>query len=165
MEYFFSIESTLDNVDIEHAKQLFTTINFHENICKKIPGTSLDIQRSDVIGHQYFLDRAYNLNLDMPDLVRKLLKDAFRLQRKDQWDFTTLSATSTLQSNLPGILYYQTFLREQNNIVQILQEWKLDIGIPLIHKALAKFAEAEIRKYFAIEMQIIKDEIQADLKQ
>lgn len=66
---------------------------------------------------------------------------------------------STLRSNLPGILSYQTFLSEANEAIQVRQEWKLDIGIPLLHKALAKFAESEIRKFFAIEMDIIQREL------
>lgn len=159
MDYFFTIKSTLNHIDSDKAKQLFQTVEFHEQICQKIPGTALDIQCSELAGDRYYLEREYNLDLEMPELIRKLLKDAFRLRRHDYWDFQTLSASSTLKSNLPGILSYQTFLSEAHNAIQVRQDWKLDIGIPLIHKALARFAETEIRKFHAIEMDIIQQEL------
>lgn len=58
MEYFFTIESKLSGISIEKAKQLFQTVAFHEHICKKFPGTALDIQRSDLVGNLYYLERA-----------------------------------------------------------------------------------------------------------
>lgn len=95
----------------------------------------------------------------MPDIIRKLLKDAFRLQRHDHWDFSSLSAKSTLRSNLPGVLSYQTFINEDKDAIKVRLDWKMDIAIPLLHKTLAKFAESEIRKFFAIEMKIIQQEL------
>lgn len=83
MEYFFTIKSTLNCLPIDQAKQLFQSVAFHEHICKSVPGTDLDIQRSDLINDRYYLERAYNLDLDMPEIIRKLLKGSFRLQRHD----------------------------------------------------------------------------------
>jgi len=159
MEYFFTIECKLDGFEVEQAKQYFQTSAFHEHICRKLPCTDLDIQRSDLVGDYYYLERAYNLDLDMPGPIRNLLKGAFRLQRHDYWNFSSLTASSTLRSTLPGILSYHTFLKEVDNSIQVQQKWKLDIGIPLLHKTLAKFAESEIRKFFAIEMDIIQKEL------
>ena len=156
MDYFFTIENTLNDIQVDKAKILFRSVAFHENICRKIPGTDLKIHRSDLVGDSFFLERSYNLELDMPEVIRKLLKDSFRLQRNDCWNFKELHAISTLKSNLPGMLTYKTYLTEFPNCFKIRQEWKLDISIPLIHKILAKFAESEIRKFHAIEMKIIQ---------
>lgn len=159
MDYFFTIEKTLDNIEVNKAKKIFCTVEFQENICKKIPGTELDIHRSDLIGDCYVLERSYNLELDMPHVIRKLLKDNLRLSRSDCWNFKELNAISTLKSNLPGLLTYKTYLIEYKNSIQVRQDWKLDINIPIIHKVLAKFAESEIRKFHEIEMNIIQSEL------
>lgn len=159
MDYFFTIENTLDNIEINKVKKLFCSVEFHENICKKIPGTALNIHRSDLIGDHYFLERSYNLELDMPDIIRKLLKDNLCISRSDSWNFKELNAISTIKSNLPGLLTYTTSLTESENGIQIKQDWQLEINTPLIHKILAKFAENEIRKFHEIEIEIIQNEL------
>ncbi|MCM1958220.1 DUF2505 domain-containing protein [Acinetobacter modestus] len=159
MDYYFTIENTLDNIEINKAKSLFCSVEFHENICNKVPGTALNIHRSDLIGDRYVLERSYNLELDMPDIIRRLLKDNLRISRSDSWNFKELNAISTLKSNLPGLLTYTTTLKESDNRLQVRQDWQLEINTPLIHKVLAKFAESEIRKFHKIEMNIIQSEL------
>ncbi|QCO22137.1 hypothetical protein C9E88_011935 [Acinetobacter cumulans] len=159
MDYFFTIESELRDINITQAKQKFKSPAFHEDICQRIPCTELDIQLSEISGQNYRLERAYNLDLDIPDIIRKLLKGAFRLQRNDLWDLEKLSSESSLKANLPGIVTFKTKLLEAQNNIKIQQEWKLDISVPLIHKVIAKFAETEIRKFHAIEVGIIQKQL------
>lgn len=99
------------------------------------------------------------MDLDIPDIIHKLLKGAFRLQRNDLWDLEKLSSESSLKANLPGIVTFKTKLLEAQNNIKIQQEWKLDISVPLIHKVIAKFAETEIRKFHAIEVGIIQKQL------
>lgn len=52
-------------------------------------------------GHLYTLKRAYNLDVKIPDIAKKLLKDAFRLQRTDVSNLEEMTSVVELGANLP----------------------------------------------------------------
>lgn len=101
MAHRFTINSTIQGVSIDEFKRLAADTSLHEAVCKRIPGEKLEIIESQINGNTYTLRRAYNLDVNIPDIAKKLLKDAFRLKRTDITDLQALSSTIELGANLP----------------------------------------------------------------
>lgn len=83
MTHSFTIDSTIEGVSIDEFKRLAADTALHEAVCRRIPGDNLEIIESQIQDNIYTLRRAYNLQVNMPDIAKKLLKDAFRLKRTD----------------------------------------------------------------------------------
>jgi len=101
MAHQFTVKAIINGVSIDEFKRLANDIRLHEAVCHRIPAQNLEILVSEKQGHMYTLKRAYNLDVNIPDIAKKLLKDAFRLQRTDVSDLNEMTSTVQLGANLP----------------------------------------------------------------
>ena len=90
MAHQFTVNETIHGVSIEDFSRLVAMTSLHEAVCKRIPGENLEIIESAVKGDIYTLRREYNLDVNIPDVAKKLLKNAFRLKRSDITDLKNL---------------------------------------------------------------------------
>ena len=86
MAHQFTVNATIHGVSIDEFKRLVADVALHEAVCKRIPAENLEILESKKNGDIYTLRRAYNLDVNIPDMAKKLLKDAFELR-----EYNTLS--------------------------------------------------------------------------
>lgn len=159
MSYKFNVQSTIGGVPVDFATAQLSDPAFHEKVCYRLPATDLVITESSLAGSQYTLKREYNLDVNIPDIARKFLKSAFRLRREDFWNLAQLNAESHFYMNMPGEFHSRTVMKHDANGIHIHQDWEVIIRVPLIHNLLAKHAEAEIRRFRDIELDIIRDEL------
>ncbi|RYZ78461.1 MAG: hypothetical protein EOO68_40300, partial [Moraxellaceae bacterium] len=101
MAHQFTIHSTIHCVSLDDFKRLVRDTSLHEAVCRRIPGENLEILESNISGDIYTMRREYNLDVNIPDIAKKLLKNAFRLKRKDVTNIQTLNSTVELGANLP----------------------------------------------------------------
>ncbi|WP_171422364.1 DUF2505 family protein [Acinetobacter wuhouensis] len=141
---------------------LYTTL--HEAVCKRIPGENLQILESVIQGDIYTLKRAYNLDVNIPEIAKKLLKDAFRLKRTDVTNLETLISTVELGANLPLEASCQRSITGNAQQLNIQLDWQVKVKVPLVGGMLEKHAEGEIRKFSDIEIGIVEDELKKNLK-
>ena len=78
MAHQFVVNATINGVSLDDFRRLAANISLHENVCRRIPGEKLEILESNKVGDIYTLKRAYNLDVNIPDIAKKFLKDAFR---------------------------------------------------------------------------------------
>ncbi len=159
MAHRFTIHATILGVSIADFKRLAKDTTLHEAVCKRIPGENLQIIESVIQGNTYTLKRAYNLDVNIPDIAKKLLKDAFRLKRTDITNLDTLISTVELQANLPFDASCQRSITGDDNQLNITLDWQVKVKVPLISGMLEKHAEGEIRKFSDIEIEIVEDEL------
>lgn len=137
---------------------------FHECVCRKVPSTNLRILKSTLSGPLYSLRREHNLDVNIPDIARKFLKDAFKLWRDDDWDFDGLTCHTRFKMNMPAEFSCATRIAEADGSVIVIQAWEVKVNVPLIHGILARHAEAEIRRFNAIEIAVIEQEVMSRLE-
>ena len=159
MAHQFTVNATIHGVSIDEFKRLVADVALHEAVCKRIPGENLEILESKKNGDIYTLRRAYNLDVNIPDLAKKLLKDAFRLKRTDITNLGALTSTVELGANLPLEAQGERSVTGNAQQVDIQLDWTIKIKVPLIGGFLEKHAEGEIRKFSDLELQIVEDEL------
>ena len=164
MAHQFTINSTISGVSIIDFKRLARDTSLHEEVCRRIPGENLQIIESAIQGDIYTLRRAYNLDVNIPDIAKKLLKDAFRLKRTDISNLDTLVSTVELGANLPFDASCQRSITGNENQLNIKLDWSVKVKVPLIGGILEKHAESEIRKFSDIEISIIEELLKIKLK-
>ena len=145
MAHQFTVNETIHGVSIEDFSRLVAMTSLHEAVCKRIPGENLEIIESAVKGDIYTLRREYNLDVNIPEVAKKLLKNAFRLKRSDVTDLKNLTSTVELGANLP------------------LEAKAVKVKVPLIGGMLEKHAEGEIRKFSQLEIEIVEEELKKNL--
>lgn len=101
MAHQFTVKANINGVSIDEFKRLVSDISMHEAVCRRIPAQNMEILVSEKQGEIYTLKRAYNLDVNIPDIAKKLLRDAFRLQRTDISNLEHLTSTVELGANLP----------------------------------------------------------------
>ena len=79
MAHQFVVNATINGVSLDDFRRLAANISLHEKVCRRIPGEKLEILESNKVGDIYTLKRAYNLDVNIPDIAKKFLKDAFRV--------------------------------------------------------------------------------------
>ena len=159
MAHQFTIHQTISGVTIDRFAELAADISLHEAVCRRIPGENLEILESKIVGDIYTLKRAYNLDVNIPDIAKKLLKDAFRLKRTDITNLGALTSTVELGANLPLEAQGERSVTGNAQQVDIQLDWTIKIKVPLIGGFLEKHAEGEIRKFSDLELQIVEDEL------
>ena len=164
MAHNFTITATIHGVSIDQFKRLASDIRLHENVCKRIPGDNLQILESKLDGQIYTLKRAYNLAVNIPEIAKKLLKDAFRLKRTDVTDIEKLTSTIELGANVPLEAYCERSVRGDAESITVQLDWHVKVKVPLIGGILEKHAEGEVRKFSDIEIEIVEDELKKNLK-
>lgn len=70
MAHQFTVNATIQGVSLSEFKQLAANTALHENVCKRIPGENLEILESQIQGDIYTLRRAYNLDVNIPDIAK-----------------------------------------------------------------------------------------------
>jgi hypothetical protein len=163
MAHQFTMTATIEGVSIEQFQSLVADTTLHEKVCKQIPGENLQITESKIVGNVYTLKREYNLDVNIPDIAKKLLKDAFRLKRTDITQLDALSSTVELGANLPLKARAKRIVTGNDQKIDIQLDWEVKVSVPLIGGMLEKHAEGEIRKFSEIEVSIVEAEIKSAL--
>ncbi|OTG83796.1 DUF2505 family protein [Acinetobacter sp. ANC 4648] len=164
MAHRFTVNATIHGVSIDEFKRLAAITSLHEAVCRRIPGEHLEILESQVAGDLYTLRRAYNLDVNIPEIAKKFLKDAFRLKRTDITNLDTLASTVVLAANLPLDASCDRTVTGDDQKIHLKLDWSLKVRVPLIAGMLEKHAEGEIRKFTDIEIEIVEDELKQNVK-
>lgn len=159
MAHQFTIQSIITGISLSAFKLQAAEPSLHEAICRRIPGENLQIIESKIEGDIYTLKRAYHLDVNIPDLAKKLLKDAFRLKRTDISDLAQLTSTVELGANLPLKASCYRVVTGDEHHIQISLNWTVSVNVPLLSGMLERHAEGEIRKFSQIEIEIVEDEL------
>ncbi|TCB77687.1 DUF2505 family protein [Acinetobacter sp. ANC 4173] len=163
MAHQFIVNATIQGVSLEEFKRLAADTSLHEQVCRRIPGEHLEILESKKVGDIYTLKRAYNLDVNIPDIAKKLLKDAFRLHRTDISNLEEMTSTVDLGANLPLHASCNRSVTGSDQHIEFQLEWTVKVKVPLIGGLLEKHAEGEIRKFSEIELTIVEDELKKHL--
>lgn len=163
MAHQFTVEATITGVSLEQFKTLVKDTELHEAVCRRIPGEKLEIIESNLNGDIYTLRREYNLDVNIPEIAKKLLKDAFRLKRSDVTNVEQLTSTVELGANLPLQATSLRTVTGDANQVNFKLNWTVKVKVPLIGGMLEKHAEGEIRRFSDLEFSIVEDEIKKKL--
>ena len=164
MAHQFTVHAVIQGISVQDFKRLAADISLHEAVCKRIPGENLEILESQKKGDIYTLKRAYNLEVNIPDIAKKFLKDAFRLKRTDISDLSNMTSEVTLDPNLPLEARCQRTVLGDDSHIQFELEWTVKVKVPLIGGMLEKHAEGEIRRFSQLEIEIVEDELRNNLK-
>ena len=132
MAHQFTVNETIHGVSIEDFSRLVAMTSLHEAVCKRIPGENLEIIESAVKGDIYTLRREYNLDVNIPEVAKKLLKNAFRLKRSDVTDLRNLTSTVELGANLPLEAKAERKVTGNSEKVDIALTWTVKVKVPLI---------------------------------
>lgn len=163
MAHQFTINQTIHGVSIEKFAELAADTSLHEAVCRRIPGENLEIIESKVSGDIYTMRREYNLDVNIPDIAKKLLKNAFRLKRADVTHLKNLTSTVELGANLPLEAKADRKVTGNSEQLEITLTWTVKVKVPLIGGMLEKHAEGEIRKFSQLEIDIVEDELKKSL--
>ena len=118
---------------------------------------------SKVSGDIYTMRREYNLDVNIPDVAKKLLKNAFRLKRTDVTNLKNLTSTVELGANLPLEAKAERTVTGDSEKVMFSLIWTVKVKVPLIGGMLERHAEGEIRKFSLLELEIVEDELKKHL--
>lgn len=163
MAHQFTVNETIHGVSIDDFSRLVAMTSLHEAVCKRIPGENLEIVESVIKGDIYTLRREYNLDVNIPEVAKKLLKNAFRLKRSDITDLKNLTSTVELGANLPLEAKAERKVTGNSEKVEIALTWTVKVKVPLIGGMLEKHAEGEIRKFSQLEIEIVEEELKKNL--
>ena len=118
----------------------------------------------DLAGELYTLRREYNLDVNIPDIAKKLLKNAFRLKRTDTTNLNTLHSTVELGANLPFDAKGERKVTGNGDQLDVTMVWTVKVEVPLSCGMLEKHAEGEIRKFTQVEPEIVEEEDKKQLQ-
>ncbi|WP_353143528.1 DUF2505 family protein [Acinetobacter pragensis] len=163
MAHQFTVNAAIQGVSLDEFKRLAADISLHEAVCKRIPGDNLEILESQKTGDIYILKRAYNLDVNIPDIAKKFLKDAFRLKRTDVSNLAQLTSEVSLDPNLPLEAQCQRTVTGDESHIRFQLQWTVKVKVPLIGGILEKHAEVEIRRFSQLEIDIVEDELRKNL--
>lgn len=163
MAHQFTVNAAIQGVSLDEFKRLAADISLHEAVCKRIPGDNLEILESQKTGDIYTLKRAYNLDVNIPDIAKKFLKDAFRLKRTDVSNLVQLTSEVSLDPNLPLEAQCQRTVTGDESHIRFQLQWTVKVKVPLIGGILEKHAEGEIRRFSQLEIDIVEDELRKNL--
>ncbi|XID74195.1 DUF2505 family protein [Alkanindiges sp. WGS2144] len=164
MAHQFTIKETIHGISFDDFKKLIGDISLHEAVCRRIPGENLEIIESSLNGDIYTLRREYNLDVNIPEVAKKLLKNAFRLKRTDITNVKQLTSTITLGANLPLEATGERQITGDHEKLDVTMTWNVKVKVPLIGGMLEKHAEGEIRKFTALELKIVEEEAKKKLQ-
>lgn len=163
MAHQFTIQHTIFGVSLNDFKALVQDIDLHESVCRRIPGENLDILESKIVDQTYTLSRSYDLNVNVPDIIKKLLKNAFRVKRTDTVDLEQLISMIELDTSLPIEANCKRVVTGSDQQIEVLVNWTVTAKLPFVGEKVEKHAEGEIRKFSILELQIIEEELKARL--
>ena len=108
--------------------------------------------------------REYNLDVNIPDIAKKLLKNAFRLKRTDTTNLKTLKSTVELGANLPLEAKGERNVTGDGDKLEVTMVWTVKVKVPLVGGMLERHAEGEIRKFTQLELDIVEEEAKKKLQ-
>ena len=76
--------------------------------------------------------------MNVPDLIKKLLKDAFRVKRTDVVNLDQLTSTIQLDTSLPVEANCKRVVTGSDRQVEVLVNWTVNVNIPLIGERIEK---------------------------
>lgn len=164
MAHQFTINATIPGISIDDFKRLAADKSLHEAVCRRIPGENLEILESSIQGNTYILRREYNLDVNIPDVAKKLLKNAFRLKRTDITNLTAMTSTVELGANLPLEAKGERTVTGDSNQLNVTMVWTVKVKVPLVGGMLERHAEGEIRRFTQLELDIVEDEAKKQLQ-
>ena len=164
MAHQFTITTTIHGISLDDFKRLVGDTSLHEAVCRRIPGENLEILESRIQGDTYTLRREYNLDVNIPDIAKKLLKNAFRLKRTDITNLKNLTSTVALGANLPLEAKGERSVTGDGDKLDVTMVWTVKVKVPLVGCMLEKHAEGEIRKFTQLELEIVEDEAKKQLQ-
>lgn len=164
MAHQFTIHTTVHGISVDDFKRLVADTSLHEAVCRRIPGENLEILESNISGDTYTMRREYNLDVNIPDIAKKLLKNAFRLKRKDVTNIKTLHSSVELGANLALEAKGERSVTGDGDKLDIKMVWTVKVKVPLVGGMLEKHAEGEIRKFTQLELEIVEDEAKKQLQ-
>jgi|JI10StandDraft_1071094.scaffolds.fasta_scaffold50430_4 hypothetical protein len=153
MTHKFQIQHEVEEFSLNDFRTALANPAFHATLISRLPGTKVVIERSELVNDQYHMQRALNLAANIPKLAEKFLQDALRIKRVELWNLGNMTAQFKFILNMPAEFRCSGQLVEKNNKVYFQQDWEVDVRVPLIHGTLARHAEAEIRRFNAIETE------------
>ena len=106
----------------------------------------------------------YNLDVNIPDVAKKLLKNAFRLKRTDITNLTAMTSTVELGANLPLEAKGERTVTGDSNQLNVTMVWTVKVKVPLVGGMLERHAEGEIRRFTQLELDIVEDEAKKQLQ-
>lgn len=161
MTHRFNVRHAVSGVTLPEIRQLMAAPDFHESVARKVPGFNLKILASTSTDRGYLMKREVNMDVDIPEVAKKFLKDAFKVWRTEEWDLESLTCRLHMQMNMPAELRCVISLVEEGGTVVADHDWEVDVHVPLIHGILARHAESEIRRFNRIEIETVQQEIAA----
>ena len=163
MAHQFTINKTIHGLSLEKFTELAADVSLHEVVCRRIPGENLEILESKISGDTYTMRREYNLDVNIPEVAKKLLKNAFRLKRTDITNLKDLTSNIELGANLPLVATAERRVVGDSEKIEVTLTWTVKVKVMLVGGMLEKHAEGEIRKFSELEFEIIEDEIRKQL--
>lgn len=161
MTHRFNVRHAVTSVTLPEVRQLMALPGFHEGVARKVPGFNLKILASVLTDSGYLMKREVNMDVNIPDIAKKFLKDAFKVWRTEEWDIDTLTCRLHMQLNMPAEFRCTIRLVEEGSAIVANHDWEVDVHVPLIHGILARHAESEIRRFNQIEIEALQREIHA----
>lgn len=159
MTHCFNVRHTLEGGTLEETRQMIGSPEFQEEVARKVPGFNLTILESSRTGNRYVMRREVNMDVDMPDIAKKLLTDAFRVWRDEEWDLDTLTCRARTRMNLPAEFRVTARLTQEGRRILVNFDWEVDVDIPLVRGFLEKHAEGEIRRFNRLELEVVQQVI------
>ncbi len=164
MAHNFSVETTLTGISLQQFQQLLAQPQLHEAVCQAIPCQDLKILSSELNADLYTLRRSYQLDIQLPEVAKKFLKDALLLQRVDVTNVVTANSSVELRGNFPFIATGVRHISGNDQAVTIRADWQIQVKIPLIGGLIEKHAEGEVRRFTTIEVSVVEAEIKKYLQ-
>lgn len=161
MTHRFTIKHHLDGGTLEETRQMIGSPDFQEEVARKVPGFNLKILESKLTGNRYVMRREVNMDVDIPDIARKLLKDAFKVWRDEEWDIDALTCRARTKTNLPAEFRCTVKFTIAGSRLLATFDWEVDVNIPLVRGFLEKHAEGEIRRFTQLEVDVVQDVIRS----
>lgn len=159
MAHDFTTRYELPTVSMKQIASILKVADFHEKLCRSLPGDNLSITESELNGDVYRMARQVDLEVNLPDVVKKLLSGALRLTRRDTWDLNDLKCNSSYSMNLPASFKLQQQFLPSNSGITVVNHWSVDVKIPLIGNKVAQQIEPEIRRFHGAELDALKQMI------
>ncbi|MCD6060620.1 MAG: hypothetical protein K0R03_1621 [Moraxellaceae bacterium] len=159
MTHRFNVKHYLEGGTLEETRESVGTPAFQEEVARKAPGFNLKILESTRSGNRYVMRREVNMDVDIPDIARRLLRDAFKVWRDEEWDLDTLTCRARTKMNLPAEFRVTAKLTQEGSRILANFDWEVDVNIPLVRGFLEKHAEGEIRRFNQLEMDVVQQVI------
>jgi hypothetical protein len=161
MTHRFTTQYYFDGGTLEETRELIGSPDFQEEVARKVPGFNLKILESKLTGSRYVMKREVNMDVDIPDIAKKLLKGAFKVWRSEEWDIDTLTCRAQTRMNLPAEFRVTARLQPDGQRTLATFDWEVDVNIPLVRGFLEKHAEAEIRRFNQLEIDVVQQVIRS----